>query len=681
MPVLEVNGREVEVDDGFLTLSPAEQERAVDEIAASLKGNASQDARPANPEQPSGQGYGDAATTWLEHAISDLPVVGPYIQKGSDYLGTEVYGRLTGQDPAQMRADIDKRRAQRTEANPASAFSGGLAGNLAAFGGAGATATGARALGMEGATFGSRVLNSARTSGALSASDSLARGESAAQNINSGVIGTGIGAAIPLIGGAVRLGVGAVGDRIAPTIGAMRNAPQEAERRLGVAVERDRAADPTALLSAKDEAMARYAGVPLLNADRGGETTRALARSVANQSPEARAVIEKTASDRFAGQSQRAVEFVRKLTGGAVDDLGYQKAIQDTARLVNKPAYERAFAKPAAQDMWNAELQQLMQAPAMQAAARAATTRGANRAAVEGFQAFKNPFVEHNGRFYIKVNQDGSVVRPTLRFWDQVQRNLRSEIGKAGRAGDDTLKGDLTALKSQLVRVLDNTVPEFRTARQGAASFFGADDAIEAGKNFANTPKAIPEARLAYAKFSGPEKAGFQTGYASELIDRIKASGDRTNVINSVFKSQAAREQLELVFGSQKLREIEAYVRVEDLADRLRGAMGNSTTARQLWELGIGAGAGAAYGGFDLQSIGSGAALGLTAGRAAHYLGQAADQKVMQQIAKLLISDDPAALKRAAANAALSPAYMRRLEDLGRMIGAPARGAALAVAQ
>lgn len=632
---------------------------------------------PEAPKPQQGGSYGDAATTWLEHAISDLPVVGPYIQKGSDYLGTEVYGRLTGQDPAQMRAAIDKRRAQRTEANPASAFSGGLAGNLAAFGGAGATATGARALGMEGATFAGRVANSARSSGAIAASDSLARGgdvfDAATQGVEGGVAGT----AIPVIGAGVRLGVGAVGDKIAPTIGAIRNAPKEAERRFGLAVQRDKTADPTALISANDETVARQAGVPLLNADRGGETTRALARSVANQSPEARAVIEKTASDRFAGQSQRAVEFVRKLTGGAVDDLGYQKAIQDTARLVNKPAYDKAFAQPAAQDMWNADLQKLMQAPAMRDAARGATTRGANRSAIEGFQPVKNPFVEQDGRVFIRVNQDGSIVRPTLRFWDQVKRNLDSDIGKAGRAGDDTLKGDLTALKSQLVRVLDGAVPEYKAARQGAASYFGAEDAIEAGKKFATSPKLIPEMKVAYAKFSPPEKAGFATGFASELIDRIKASGDRTNVINSVFKSQAAREQMEMVFGPQKLREIEAYVRVEDLADRLRGAMGNSTTARQLVELGIGAGSGFAISGGDWK----GALTGAVAAKGARYLGQRVDDKVMQQIAKLLISDDPAALKRAVANASISRAYMQKLEELGRLIGAPARGAALATIQ
>ena len=36
MPTLEINGRDVEVDDSFLSMTPEQQERTVDEIAAAL---------------------------------------------------------------------------------------------------------------------------------------------------------------------------------------------------------------------------------------------------------------------------------------------------------------------------------------------------------------------------------------------------------------------------------------------------------------------------------------------------------------------------------------------------------------------------------------------------------------------------------------------------------------------
>ena len=59
------------------------------------------------------------------------------------------------------------------------------------------------------------------------------------------------------------------------------------------------------------------AGIPRVAADEGGELTMALARSSANQSPEAREALTEAARDRFAGQSQRGAQFIRNLTGGA----------------------------------------------------------------------------------------------------------------------------------------------------------------------------------------------------------------------------------------------------------------------------------------------------------------------------------------------------------------------------
>jgi len=672
MPIVALpDGRRANFPDEM----PREQIKQI--IASKFPDAVSGDKAPiqAEPAPAREKTVSGAGTTWLEHAIGDLPVVGPAIQTGADYLGTEVIGRLSGQDPSQMREEMWKRREERTQDYPASAVSGAVAGNLAAFGGAGATATGAQALGVTGAKLGGRVLNSAVSSGGISAADALARGGDLADATVQGGIGATIGGAIPVVGAGIRAGIGAVGSKVAPTINAMRDAPQEAQRRVGMAMARDQQAGQT--VNQVDEAVARATNVPLINADRGGETTRALARSVSNQSPEARGVIERTASDRFAGQGDRAVDFVRRLTGGAVDDIGYQTAIRDTARAVNKPAYEKAFNARNAQAMWDDGFQQLMQAPAMQQAARMATTRGANRAAVEGFTPVKNPFTfGPDGRIALRADEQGNRALPNLPFWDQVKRNLDGMVGKAQRAGDKTLSADLMAIKSQLVQMMDSAVPEYQKARQGAASFFGADDAIEAGKAFLNNRRAIPEARAAYDKFSPAEKAGFATGFASEMIDKIKSVRDRSNVIDQVFKSQAAREQMEMVFGPKKARVVEAYVRVEDLADRLRGAMGNSTTARQLVELGIGAGGGA-----YLTGDWKGALTGAAAARGARYLGQRVDAKVMEAVAQMLTADNPKALARAVQLAGESPKYMQALEIYSRVLGAPARGLAVGAGQ
>lgn len=486
------------------------------------------------------------------------------------------------------------------------------------------------------------------------------------------LMGGGIGAAIPVVGAAISAGAKAVSNKVGPMINSAINPEGEAARRLGTAYMRDAQANPQSVMGQADEAMARQSGIPLMNVDRGGETVRALARSTANQSPEARQVITKAADDRFETQGLRAIDFIKTLTGGQADDLTYQQAIKDTAKLVNTPRYKAAWEAPGAQAVWSPQIRQLMQSPQFLQAVRMAETRGADKAAISGFKAVKNPFTfGPNGTIGLRTNPDGSKALPSLQFWNQVKINLDGMIERAQRGAkpDRGLYADLTQMKQMLVRELDAAVPQYKTARQGAAAFFDADDALEAGKKFANQPRNVPEAKRAFGSFNDAEKQAFQTGYASELIDKIRSTRDRVNVINQVFGNQSSREMIELVFGPAKARQLEAYVRVENLADMIRGALGNSTTARQLVELGIGGGAGFALSG-DWQGALTGAALA----RGGRWAGQKVDAKVMELLAKKLTSRNPADLQAAIANATMSQQWMKALDALERALEAPTRG-------
>jgi len=580
--------------------------------------------------------------------IEGVPIAGPTL------LDWAKQGRaaVQGMTPEQVTEEFDTAKA----ANPISSAIGNIGGSVATLLPLGATALGGRLLGTTG-SFGQRLIAGVGSGAALSGADTLARGGDVNDMITNAGIGAGLGALFP-IGGAVAR---AVGNKVQPIVGALTNPIREAYRRTGSAVGRDMAANPGSVLNATDEAVASTTGVPLINADRGGETTRALVRSVANQSPEARGVIEKVASDRFSGQAGRAVDFVRRLAGGSVDDLTYQQNLTDAARLTNKPRYDAAFNAPGADEVWSRELWELMQSDTFRAAVNAAESRGTDKAAISGFKAVKNPFVQGaDGSISFRTNADGSTAVPSLAFWDQVKRNLDGMIGTAKRSGDNALATDLTQMKQKMVGALDALVPEYQSARAGAAAYFGAEDALEAGKTFANATRQLPEARRAFAALNDAEKRAFRTGFASEIIDKIKDARFRANVIDQAFGSPAKREMIELVFGEAKAKQLEAYIRVEDLADKLRGALGNSTTARQLMELGIGAGAGTLLSGGDWKGAIGGAALV----RGGRWITQRADAKVMQEIGKLLTSSDPADLQKAVYNAALSPKWMEALQGI-----------------
>lgn len=624
-------------------------------------------------DQEAQSGAGGKFGAFTTGAVDGIPIAGPAIlggvQRASAALGSAINGKDYADNLQAARTVTSDAQAQ----NPMTTLAGNVTGATLPMVAAGSTALGAQAMGITGRSLGTRAGASLLSSGALSSADTAARGGSAVDVINSGGIGALIGGAIPVLGAGIKTGLGAVADKFAPTVRALTAPDDEAARRVGVALTRDATANPASVMTPADEAAALAGGVPLVNADRGGEVTRALTRSVANQSPEARQVIDKTASDRFGAQSQRASAFIKKVMGGQVDDLAYQENLRNVARATNRPAYAAAENAPEAQAMFTPRMQELMQSPTFRKAVDSVPRKSADRGAVEGFKEIGNPFTQNSqGAYVLRRSADGTMTMPNLKFWDQVQRNLRSAADKAAATGDRTTSAEIKSLRGALLDEVDTAVPAFKAARQGAAGFFGAEDALDAGRKFANTPKSLPEARKALSAFKPAEQDAFATGYASELIDKIKASGDRTNVINSMFKSQASRESIELALGPQKAREIEAYVRVEDLADRLRGAMGNSTTARQLVELGIGAGVGGGAG-YGLTGDWKGALVGAAGPRALKYAGQKADTQVMESMAKLLMQDSPSALAVAVQRAARTPSYMTALENLSGRLAAPSR--------
>lgn len=598
---------------------------------------------------------------------NDMPILGPLMQRGVSAGTAAVVSPFSEKTFGDVYDETQRRQKQLIQENPGAALAGNVAGSMAVMSPIAATSGGANALGMSG-TLGHRTLMSGLSGAGISGADTAIRGGNASDIAASAVLGGGISAAIPGTGELVKRGYQGVKNLVAGFVRGAANPAAEAGRRVGNAIQADIRANPQGILGPDDLAAAQRNAQPVMNADRGGETTRALARASANYSPEAREAMQRTVSDRFAEQGNRVVKMVTRLTGGKTDDLAMIDSLKAAAAKANSGAYNRAFMKPAAQSMWNEGYEQLMQAPAMRKAAADATARGANRAAVEGFQPVKNPFVEIRGRLTLKRNPDGSIARPTLQFWDQVKKNLDDQIGTAQRSGERSLAGDLAALKNRLVGMLDDSVPDYKAARQGAAAFFGAEDAVEAGKAFAKSTRMLPEYKRGILAMKAAERDAFETGFASELIDAAKNAGDRVNVINRMFGSPETREKMVMAFGQERAREIEAFVRVENAMDMLRGAFGNSTTTRQLIEAGVVGGGTWAWTGDYQKGI---TAAAVTAGL--RYGGKKINDRILQETAKILLSSDPTVIERAVRLAAKSPQHMAAVDALTKSVGLLAR--------
>lgn len=572
-------------------------------------------------------------------AVDAVPIVGTALSKGVKGAAAGIVAPFTDDSFGDVYDDMGRISDDTQRDNSVPALAGTITGAVAPMVGVGATVLGGRALGMAGNSLLTRTGLSGASNALIAGTDTAVRGGSVGDVIKSGGISGLIGLAIPGAGKVLNSIGRYAKDTIGPRLNAITRPGYEAERRVGTAMTRDAGNSMAPVLGQADEASAVLNQQQLLNVDRGGETTRALARSAANSDPEARALIEKTASDRFGSQGDRARSFIDRITGGATDDLAVQEGLKNAARKVNKPAYDKAFQAQAAQDMSSPALLDMLKSPAMRQAAADAEKRSANRAVVDGFSPVRSPFIfDDAGNVSMKAG-----VKPTLEFWDQVKRNLD---GMASEAKDNTLRGDLKSLKTKLVSELDAAVPDYATARQGAAAFFGAEDALDAGKKFVTMNRQNAEVEAALKKMKPAERTSFAVGFASELKDAIAQAGDRTNVINKIFGSQQSRDKIKMALGDDAFGEFEQFVKVENAMDMIRSAMGNSTTARQLMEMGL---AGGAVGGGTALYTGDwtqGLTVGVLAGLAKRYGGKV-DDRVTKRVAELLLSDDPQALKKA----------------------------------
>jgi len=572
------------------------------------------------------------------------------------------------------------------EQNPKTYLAGQLGGAIVAPG-LGATA--------RAATAGARAARSAIAGGISGGLYGYGSGEGTEDRVARAATGTVIGGAAggvlsPVIDAGV-WGLGKVGHTIKGVYDSIRAelrpgvVEDEAARRIMSAATADVVANKgRPIWSPGENAVAAEAGIPRSVVDTGGENTMALARASANLSPEARHDLTELASDRFSGQATRAAKFLTSMTGtkggAAVETL---EQLKSRAAALNAPRYARAY-RAGDRPIWSDEIERLAAAPGVQQAMRSAVTSGQDRAIEGGFGAF-NPgvTVTPDGRILMGQTMRGGAVRgtptyPNLQYWDYVQRDLADLVEKVqGREPDKARY--LNSLHQQLNSELDRLVPQFEQARVGAWREFQAQDALEAGRNFVHARAENADYVKSLAGFNSAERELFAHGFASELIDRVRELGDRQDIFKQAFLgakgggSQAARERINMALGKERADKLEVYLRAESLADRLRTALGNSTTARQLAEMGLAtAGAGVIGHGLSTDEVDKGHLIGaaLLLGSAyGKHRAQVFEKSLATRIGTMLASDDPAIMRRGAEIVAKSERLMGALRTAGDVLG------------
>jgi hypothetical protein len=220
MATLNIEGRNVQIDDGFLKLSPEDQNKTVDEIASSLgiqKSQAQSDATEATNAQSPGivEGTGRAFAT-------GVPIVGgvlnklnaataatltpgwlrPYLPENLNDLPEDSWSDRYKHSLAIQNAMDEKFRKE----HPAVDTAAGLAGGLAAGGAAlkAAPVLAPRLLGLAGETLPSQIVNGVVSGAAINAADAAVRGQDIGQAETTGAL---LGFAAPIAGRVIGKGL------------------------------------------------------------------------------------------------------------------------------------------------------------------------------------------------------------------------------------------------------------------------------------------------------------------------------------------------------------------------------------------------------------------------------------------------------------------------------------------
>jgi len=476
-----------------------------------------------------------------------------------------------------------------------------------------------------------------------------ALGESKDKSAKDALIGGGVGG---VLGTTLPLAGRLLGMGISKPVNFLRNAwdPQGgAERAVGAAMRDSEAVAARARAQGRQgepvatRAQAVDPGSDAVLADTLGTSGETLIRSASNVSPRANAELTEQLGERSRQRTARSDQFINQ-EANYPNPLAQQEAISEAAARANDPNYRRVMV------LGDYDLA-AGNTGAQGLTALAERSPAVRRATQDAEGALQDLYAGRGERW------DG--VR-NLEFWDQVKRQLDQEVNRAETRGLNTDAMRLGRVRDAIVQRLDMQVPEYQTTRSVAQSFFGQRDALAAGQAFFGDKRNHAASLQAFRQMGDTEKQLFRDG----LMDRVRQTA-RTdqNFWNKYDRNVGGlRDKLQGVLPPDQLNRLEAFGTLERAMQTTANYVrGNSTTARQLQNMGLAtaAGAGLGYDQGDFNTTGQ-----LGAASLALLAKRGVDQRVATRIAEVLMTKDPAVIQRASQAFSRDPQYMQALRIL-----------------
>jgi hypothetical protein len=641
MTTLMINGRKVQVDDSFLSMSPEQQNATVDEIAASLGGNQPQQTAPEQAPQPTQkpQEGNDALSmgrTVSGGLIEGIPVLGPLLRRGTEKAAAATYAAFDPDvDYAEALRRVDMANQQEKAANPILDIGSQVAGGIAATVPVAATATGARLLGITGPTLGARVGMSAASGAALSGADSVARGGDVSDAIGGAVAGGVIGGAVPAIAAGAKAAAKPVVDAIRGRADPAGYAGRKIAERL--------ASSNMTLPQAANKMEA--SGLSLV--DVSGKSGRDLLRASANIPGKAKDAINKTITLRQFGQGDRIKGVVREVLADPDGFITAGDKLSKAWSQVGGEVYEPALAKKV---VWTDRLKQFVDEPIF----KRGLAQGVKIQRLESLAEGKpfNP-VDYAITGFNEAGDPIISGVPNMRTLNVAKKGIDAIIGemKNPLTGKLTEEGRATNMvQKAFLAEIDRWNPDYQKARSVWGGFAKVKEALDFGQKEAMTlsPEAVAKT---FKEMSTAEQQAARIGIADAIRKRVDAAGFTQNALLRFFSNRQNVGVLKAAFPDQETftafrKEMFNEARRRATYDAVKG---NSTTAAQMAEM-VDAG-GLADG---VRNVGT-ALSGRPVAAIMDYVGSRLKMlggftpEVASQVSKRLLSTNPEAVRALAA--------------------------------
>lgn len=588
MATLNIEGKEVKVDDSFLQLSPEDQAKAVDEIAAQI--GAKPQAQAEQPQDTTPQGE-DARNLASElSAMTQNPTKALYDQRPTwqkPLIAAQDIGNIIGDDltfgfgdkaAAAIRAPFtDKTYAEELAANRQGTQNARDRAGSAAYG---ADVTAAlmlpRLLPAKAGVVANpgtlaklgRFAGGVVRGGAEGAAVGAAQAAGHDTDIGQGAAtGLAFGAAVPAALGIGKTVGGAV---LKPVADAVRARVNPSGYGAGKIAERLNNAGMTV-----EQASNRAAREGLSLADVGGSSTRDLLRTTTNIPGPARSRVASQLALRQLGQGDRLKNVVGKTLADPDGYLAAKDEIANTAKRLAAPLFREAEKTPI---HFTKELEGIINTPAGRRALAKAEELAANE---------QVPFKQ----MFVNIADDGTATFkrvPDQRAWQYIKTALDDMVD----AETDSITKKVTNegriinnLKNRLLEQLDAQNPVYGKARKIWGGQQSLDKALEFGRGaMAQSPESV---RRGLAAMGPAEKEAARAGAAEWIRNSIDQAGFTNNAILKFFSNRQQVKNLRALFDNDAQfktfrQAIFAEAKKRSTYDAVRG---NSTTARQMADM------------------------------------------------------------------------------------------------